>query len=746
MTLKYRLFIFLGFLGLTIQAQNLTVLNPETWIWGESTIEEAQFTIQPSGIYMEVGMYLTFSARAAQYISYNNKDTVDFEQSPIDLETELRFDLPLGSMVTDSWLWIHEDIIQADIEERWHATRIYEEIVGFRRDPSLLTKDNWSWDGDKTDNSYNLRVYPLQPDSTRSVKITYLTPGNWRNGEVTIPLPVDLLKASKIPVEKIAIQCFLNNDFSNPRIPQLTNKTFLPATHATLGDHLTMELTHAEIGEDMEILFDVPMQDGVFLSRYEEPERDYYQLVVLPKEALLNGVQPPRKVAVLLDYDTVTTTLSKEVVLRTLQEELMANLTAQDSFMLIFTSQIGAIPINNQWLTGDAESIAIIFNLLEEAYTISETTHLPELIEKGIEFIQNNGQEGTLFLLSCADQFVEKTDADEFIATISPQLSELNTTFHIADYQNKNRSHGSYYTDWNDTLDYYENYVHYYGNEYFYNQLQAQNDGSLHIFEEQLNLDFLLHNSLQAISPIQTIEEIKISKSGGNCFSEFTLPLPTYTNVNTPLLKVGKCVGNFPYTLDITAKVDNQLVTKTITINEPMTNQGAVNHVASWAGNNLCELESVRPYYGLTQKMVENIIEWSIKYRVLSIYTAFLALEVAEGGYVCEECVDETTITDLVTDLSGNIQTAPENEVELPDYDFSNPVRGEATTIPLGETIITATEDVAANALFEIVASPNPFRDHTTITVSLNQEVSIKQLTAGIYDINGRLVKSLVCF
>jgi len=130
MTLKYRLFIFLGFLGLTIQAQNLTVLNPETWIWGESTIEEAQFTIQPSGIYMEVGMYLTFSARAAQYISYNNKDTVDFEQSPIDLETELRFDLPLGSMVTDSWLWIHEDIIQADIEERWHATRIYEEIDG----------------------------------------------------------------------------------------------------------------------------------------------------------------------------------------------------------------------------------------------------------------------------------------------------------------------------------------------------------------------------------------------------------------------------------------------------------------------------------------------------------------------------------------------------------------------------------------------------------------------------------------
>lgn len=745
MFLKYKMLLFSCFFSLSCwgQQSSLDVVNPESpWKFGHSTIEEAQFTIQPRGVYMEIGMYLTFSARAAKYISYNNRDTINYEQSLVDLESILSFDLPIGSMVTDSWLWIYEEVIQADIEERWHATRVYEDIVGYRRDPSLLTKNNWSYyQGDKSEDRYNLRVYPLQPDSTRRVKITYLTPGNWQDGNVSVSLPTNILDASKIPVENITIQCFLNNNFSNPRIEQLPSRFFTPASHETLGDHFLINLPNKEMENGLDIIFDIPMKDGIFLSRYEEPERDYYQLVVLPEKALFNRASPPRKIAVLLDYDSSKTTLSKEVLMSTLQEQLKTNLNHQDSFCLIFAGQNGIEWINSKWLSADEQSIPVVFQLLEETYTLSEVSHLPQLLDKGIDFIKNNGGDGSLLLLSCADQFQETTDIDEFIANLTPKLSTISTSIHVADYQNKDL-HGNYYYEMeeNDLSSYLEFY--HYGNEYLYIQLNELTGGNTKVLREQNNLSNLLFSSFQAISSVHEVEDIKISKSEGSCFSQFKLPEPTFKDATTPFVQVGKCVGNFPYTIDISARVDNQNITKSIVVDESYMNGGTQNHITSWAGNYICQQELIRPYHGLHQGIVEHIIEWSLRHRVLSLYTAFLALEPAEGGYVCEECVDETNLPQLITDFSGNIQDNGENEVELPNVNLSNPVRGEEFSLPDGDSIITATKEVYLDSLFQIVASPNPFKEQTIINVQLNQTITTSNLTASIFDINGREVKS----
>jgi hypothetical protein len=44
--------------------ESLKVLDPQSW-WSDDwgTIEEATLSIRPHGIYMEYGLYLTFSAR-----------------------------------------------------------------------------------------------------------------------------------------------------------------------------------------------------------------------------------------------------------------------------------------------------------------------------------------------------------------------------------------------------------------------------------------------------------------------------------------------------------------------------------------------------------------------------------------------------------------------------------------------------------------------------------------------------------
>jgi Ca-activated chloride channel family protein len=81
------------------------------------TIEEATLSVSPKGLFMEYGLYLTFSARIT---NFNQNDSV---------EVVLDFELPQNAIVTDSWLWIGEDISKAIIMDRWSASSIYEDIV-----------------------------------------------------------------------------------------------------------------------------------------------------------------------------------------------------------------------------------------------------------------------------------------------------------------------------------------------------------------------------------------------------------------------------------------------------------------------------------------------------------------------------------------------------------------------------------------------------------------------------------------
>ena len=108
---------------------------------GQGTIQEAIFTIEPKGVYIECNMHLTFSADS---LMFTGDDTV---------EVNFNFDLPEGSMVTNSFLLIEDELVEGRLLDRWTATQIYEGIVQRRRDPSILYKQ-WG-------NRYFLRIYPI---------------------------------------------------------------------------------------------------------------------------------------------------------------------------------------------------------------------------------------------------------------------------------------------------------------------------------------------------------------------------------------------------------------------------------------------------------------------------------------------------------------------------------------------------------------------------------------------------------
>ena len=155
---------------------SLRVQNPDNRDSQTGVIEEAVLTVRPHGIYLQYDMYLTFSAGEWQH------------EKGEQLEIQYFFDLPENAIVNDAWLWVGEDIMKAKIMSRWEAYQIYEEIVSRRKDPLVFYK-NWG-------NSYELRIYPLLPEETRRIKISYLVPATWTDQYVMGNLPTDLLMAS----------------------------------------------------------------------------------------------------------------------------------------------------------------------------------------------------------------------------------------------------------------------------------------------------------------------------------------------------------------------------------------------------------------------------------------------------------------------------------------------------------------------------------------------------------------------
>lgn len=136
-------FVILFSTGLLYSYNKLTVSDPRnSWNLQTGTIEEASLSVKPRGLYLEYGLYLTFSARGTNW--YNSSDS---------LEIVLNFDLPANSMIIDSWLWIGDEISKAMILDKWTASSIYENIVKRRKDPSILTK--------MSDLQYELRIFPM---------------------------------------------------------------------------------------------------------------------------------------------------------------------------------------------------------------------------------------------------------------------------------------------------------------------------------------------------------------------------------------------------------------------------------------------------------------------------------------------------------------------------------------------------------------------------------------------------------
>ena len=639
----------------------LTIRDPQSWRYGYGTIEDATISVHPKGIYMEVGIYLTISARNINFYGQTQ------------VEVEYFFDLPANAIVTDSWLWVGDDIIRAEIMDKWTAESIYEDIVNRRRDPSILYK--------RSETQYELRIYPLNPAETRKIKITYLVPAQWSSNSVSIPIPTNMLKISNYQLNKLNFLTWPQSEWANPAITGHPEIEFTSFTDDLFGDYKMALIPNQELHSELNFAFDAPLKHGIYMSTFTDKNESYYQLAFLPSLAL--NINSAKKVAVLVDFDASKSSMSANELLQLIRSVLKSSLADTDQFNLIL-SRLSIHRASEGWMSADDTTIDDIFTQMGSD-AIASYSNLPALLGNGIEFVKDNGYDGSIVLISASDQAGDSEVANQLIKDIT-NIMDPKIPIHIADIQDINYSY------------HYIGSRVYYGNDYLYTNLARITGAN---YERRRNISpnsEVLTRILSSLGGFLPVFELHTKLQDGICYGRYDVSgIEGSTYLNRPVLQIGKFSGTVPFIVEASGIFKSEIFTQNFEIDE--TGIFATDSISRsiWAGQYIRNLERADQ----SNEVVAQLIDVSVNERILSYYTAFICLEPSMGGQVCFDCMDESEMSDITDEM----------ETAVDDSTF-------------------------------LVALPNPFNAETIIRINLNKISKPATATFRIYNILGELVKS----
>ncbi|MFK7807564.1 MAG: T9SS type A sorting domain-containing protein [Saprospiraceae bacterium] len=679
----YSLLFALFFLS-TLNAQNyLRVSDPDAWgipitvdpDWHmyrtHGQFDEVTIISSPKGIYTEVEVFATISQGPDA-----NTWTEEFE-------IVWQFDLPAKAVVHDSWLWVGNDVIKADIIDFWTALETYEDIVDRNQDPSFFYR--------LSDNRYEIRIYPLFQGESRRIKMSFLVPASWDENYVKSTLLQNMFQGTDHGPEAVAIGTPTDNLWQNPELEIGGDLIqFTDTITVTSGVELHyMEINGSDFLSSGEITLsvDAPLnQNKVFLSTFSEGDDSFYQMAYIPDWAAVN---PPatRRNLIMLDYDSSKTDLSKSEFASYLSSNFENHFTEMDYINVAVNTANGISFLNDSWWSFDESTFHENVMILLESQTESD---LEVLLNEGFTWASDQGDTDHVYLFAANDDLVYPPVADDVFANLEDAIPD-NIPTTIVDYQTENIS-----------VIYYDNVEHE-GNSYFYNLLNGVNSvlEIKTVRELSESYESVLQQLFPAIAYPTGILDYSTSLESGITYQRYNLNDIDVNEENKGvILQTGKFVGDFPMNINASLVTTNGSfynISETVTEQEIISGDTLMREM--WYGSYLRNLEALAS----SDEDRLDIISQSIQERVLTGLTAFLALEPSQGGEPCIDCL-------------------------LNNGDF---------------IWISTDEEIFDESQAELFVSPNPVSDNASIILSYSTDLNPDEWQATVYDLSGRLVKSL---
>ncbi len=604
--MKKLFILFFCALSTSVSAQsNYLQVDNLWWYVTPMSIDTLVFEIKPKGLYAEVGMYFDFSVRGTEFEYYSEQDS---------LEIQMGFTLPENVEVTDMWLWVFDSCVHAGMYDRWTATQIYEGYVTRRTDPALLYKDNYS----NGDDHYTFRIFPMLVNMPRKAKITYLVPiEDLLSNNPHIPLPLNIIKLSALNILECKIKYYPDAGMGAPLPADYFNFTLVSDSE---GDYYVAEandiLGSGTPLETLTLSMQNTAQDNLFAGTFEDTEHNdkFFQMQIKPEEIF--NIEQNKKALILFDFIDNNSSMSAQQVINGLKSQILNNFDENDSINIMISGMVTNV-LNSNWLPCDSTTITDLFDNISPSQ-FSNFTNLPTLFIDGIDFVQTHGNDANIILISSANNHASLNEANSLMENIFAQMGSNQIPIHTIDLDNVNSSNEGYYIG---------NY-YYRGNEYLYTILAAQT-GAYFMQLYDYSYSEMLETVSNRLGGYLTSFDVFVNLEQGFTYANYEIGQSSnLTWVNDVYSIVGKYTGSGNFRIIASGESpDGELYYNELIVDG--SNVQTLDNVTRslWAG------QQIREMYTYTQNntVVSQIIYTSMGERVLSYYTAFLALEPGEG-------------------------------------------------------------------------------------------------------------------
>ncbi len=664
---------FLAFLSFSAFAQyDYTYLRTgavqNSWQTEDCSIDTMLIEVKPKGLYAEVTMTMDFSTRGMNFSNYDS------------LEIQMMFQLPPDVEVTDMQLWIFGQPEAAGVYDRWEAAQIYEEIVSRRTDPAILYNYTWNdyYSNTTITNLYRFNIFPMLNNLPRKCLITYQVPLRANGSEgFRVPLPMNVANLSNLPIQDFKLRYYPDAEFDEAIFleePNLNLQNF--------GLYQEVDLENFSGGE-LNLGFPA-IRSSTYLGVFDNTTSasDYFQFSIIPDEVFdLN--RRGKKTVVLFDYEQHTGSgVTKSSMVNGFLNSFLPKFSDEDSINLLFSDIINnwASP---DWLVTDSVTKVWIQDNVSES-DISTYTDLGNLLLDALQFIQDNGEMGSIVLISNSNNYADLTTSNNFTSMINTAFANTGVRIHVVDIDDINSSSEHFWT----------NNQSFYGNRYMFTNLAGINGGEYWSIQN-VGYSDALDLATSNLAPTLEAVDIQISRDQGFTHSIYSVGTGLiFPYADQPIGITGVVVGSGDYTVTCSAiEADGTFhqFQESIAENQVYVLDTVTDNI--WGGL------KQRQMYGIdqTNSIIQSIIQNSKDYRVLSKYTAFLALEPSEGPL---------------------------------------PVTNED---PFGEPSVGIDEPIDSDdATFSI--HQNPFHDVLTLDAYMpaNQEVTVT-----LFDLKGNLISVL---
>ena len=503
------------------------------------------------------------------------------------------FPLPENAMISELVYWVNGEKFTAEIREKQDAINAYQQKLQQWLDPALLEYLG--------DNLFRLSIVPVNANSEFRTEITYVELLDYDFGVSKYKFLMNTLDLSSKPLETahVMLDAKSQNPFKYFHSPSHGNSTAVQLIQHS-DSHYSMEFGDENYYPDKDVTIEMETvrSDVEFsLLTYTPTVADsfgtdsFYALWISPPDSVTEDEILPKDLVFTAD---VSSSMEGERILQ-VQQSLNAfldQLTEQDQFNII-TFGTHVIKFKDDLVNATAQNISAARTFVYQMYALGMTNISAALDSSLLQSYRQVASKNLIFLTDGAPT-MGITLPDSIVARAARKNTDDVRIFSFGVGDEVNRS--------------------------LLTSLSISNNGYATFIASDDSISLLIANHFKRISK-PVMADIGLDFGTLQVRDQYPKVLGDLF-WGTQVLQLGLYTGNTTYPVTLSGRMDGKLVVFNRFFEFPDTPGGYRFVPRLWAQKKIDYLLDLIEIYGETDELVDQIIELSFTFQVLTPYTA----------------------------------------------------------------------------------------------------------------------------